>query len=652
LLARSPASLYKTPYSSNKSVQEGISLPSLKNVSDAKCDNLQPLEETQLTFNELYLEDESKNHQKYSLSGSQEEIDFFDKVIAPIKESFTEETFSECQSIVCGLSEVYSSKIVALRSMIVYKRFGYLLSTKQVSKEFRTNWDSVSSLVILEVLSNLPEYFHRLRTLKEFVLFPEKHTIQDQYREEIKDILANASTQTERNRLNNNIENLKNVVARARINTGRGIYDIQFNHRTFSGEINDAKLTFLHELTHHLDFTGDYSGEINDFQTENGWYEIATEVNNIPEQSCFPTNYASTAPGEDIAESIAYFVYQANSYQQKCPAQYSLIQEKFFSGKDYLVFPNQLIENFLTSNSIKRTKCLVPPVKKYFIFGENIYFQSSSTTFSTNYSPEINSNCYEELLFPILKEVSKEDGYCESGGKKEILTILFQSQKMAIDLVINQGNNIIKNKYSHKLALEHCLSKNTFNSDCISKYLTDLIEKENQQENNLMEMIGDDLYKESLKLVYNNFIFQQNSDLDIFSDGHLDSMLLAGFSRIEKVLTNRQDNYIFTSNFSLYPTTIYIKDFDQYYLNQISNGSEANDPSMIAKMKNNSKLVILDTLINKTLVESLGPSVELCKESVDINCQESYLREELMNTGKLKKEFVDSLLQIIMVKLN
>ncbi|MBI2605556.1 MAG: hypothetical protein HYW49_05680 [Deltaproteobacteria bacterium] len=231
----------------------------------------------------------------------------------------------DCADVVCALAKLFGSEESALRALNVANRTGYFITASQFMNPAGVEqiWRASEIRTIDEVIQKAPENFRRLSTMKYF------YRVHDGYR---------------------NAED-PNTAAQAVSGWGSGVGRIEVYAGTFSDE-GFAAPAVLHELAHHLDFSGSIAGNLNrstGFAKLSGWDEgqkkqagadtagnpVYKTVYASARTDNFITDYARTTPMEDWADTAAYYVYAPGLLKKVAPEKYALMKNMVFGGSEY-----------------------------------------------------------------------------------------------------------------------------------------------------------------------------------------------------------------------------------------------------------------------------------------------------------------------------
>ena len=287
-------------------------------------------EEYKSNFSDLPIK--KANIKGVNLEGSAEELKFLTKMLGenPIVKL---SDYKECTTALCALTKIYNSEESAHRAFNLAKRSGYIIS---IEKEFNTDKGKSGQLFSLEELQKidlaykrLPDNYKKIKTLDRIKRMPDGYGSPDS----------------------------PNAAAWARPGYHAGHYhidgEIVFLDSGFSGDGGWGAQVAVHELTHHLDFASSpnsYEGisQSPEFLKLSGWKKKSAYVTDektgkrkLQEQwesskdKAFVRDYAGSAPGEDFAESTAYYMYQPQYLKTIDPDKYNFIKDKVFKGKEF-----------------------------------------------------------------------------------------------------------------------------------------------------------------------------------------------------------------------------------------------------------------------------------------------------------------------------
>ena len=229
-----------------------------------------------------------------------------------------------CTTVVCGLGKLFGSEESALRALNVAARSGYVISATQEGNPAGVEqiWKPEEIRSIDRVLESAPEQYLHINTMKFFKRYADGVFKVDS----------------------------PNTAAWADYNRN----EIVFLALTFKNS-DSIDTTIFHELSHHYDFQGiDQNPEVLisekiGFSKISGWGSgILNSISEFREirtdqtgsythaaDASFVTNYASTSPLEDFAESCAYYRYRPTDLKIASLEKYNLLKDQVFKGVEY-----------------------------------------------------------------------------------------------------------------------------------------------------------------------------------------------------------------------------------------------------------------------------------------------------------------------------
>lgn len=92
--------------------------------------------------------------------------------------------------------------------------------------------------------------------------------------------------------------------------------------------------TLFHELGHNLSTRFLDKQGLKEWQGYSGW-EPTSSSWRAAKDACLMSEYSKATPGEDFAESVVAYRYDANNLKNKCPEKYEFIRTKVL-GTEYL----------------------------------------------------------------------------------------------------------------------------------------------------------------------------------------------------------------------------------------------------------------------------------------------------------------------------
>jgi hypothetical protein len=221
------------------------------------------------------------------------------------------EGYDQCTTLECLFEKTYQklqpkdSSWSPVLSYWYYK-MGYGVSTLEEDSLFKTE-----ELRGMWAISNfLPSFYQRLSTLNLIRRIPDGYVGDDGS----VGTYYNTSKQLV-------VTNLSTVIQ---------------NHR-LSGTFHH---TLVHEMSHAFDRSVNAS-------LPNAWFSETPEWLNLSQwkrlsrsdwqviDGNFSSTYAATSPGEDFAESMAYFILEPDTLKKNAPEKFEFISKKFFGGRKF-----------------------------------------------------------------------------------------------------------------------------------------------------------------------------------------------------------------------------------------------------------------------------------------------------------------------------
>ncbi|MCM2276807.1 MAG: hypothetical protein NDJ89_01870 [Oligoflexia bacterium] len=251
--------------------------------------------------------------------------------------------YRDCADVPCILNRLYGSTsgVEGLKAYLWYLRMGYAISTtvnipqlKPISgmsyRDYHFSDKELSGFWLLSRTLSPP--FRNIQTLQSFHRLPKRAYLPDSPR----------------------------ACGKAHLRGGRGWIVLMDKCLTLS-EVSDPfknsplHLSVSHEISHSYDFAGLLSGpmlsDTEAWKKLSGWTieegaDPATgkafrrwKIDSTPDaegpKDGFVQDYAGTDPGEDWAETVAYFRYEAATALSKSPRKSAFIAARLFGGRTF-----------------------------------------------------------------------------------------------------------------------------------------------------------------------------------------------------------------------------------------------------------------------------------------------------------------------------
>ena len=417
-----------------------------------------------------------------NLEGSALELSYLHKMLGE-KPSEKWKSAKECKNVLCALTKIYDSEETAARVLNIAKRDGYIVSA---SKDFTDENDKAigqtfSPAEIRDIdlaYKMLPASFKKLGSLDKLKRLPNGYSSA-----RAPMAAAYASPSLHLPIINYHRQG-----------------EITFLEGGFNSDKSWGPLVAVHELSHHVDYSSNKDHDLGisegaAYRKLSGWkkkntYKIdkttgkkvlVSEWQSTKDKK-FVTDYASTEPAEDFAESSAFYIYRPQELKSIDPEKYDFLKKNIFRGKEYL----SSVEIPLPLSGLLKT-CL-DSKKSYTTYKERKYGR-------TSLSPNCLNNYFKEFLIT-------DPNLCSYNTDQLKVTA---ADKIASQL--NYLNNILNNAYDELPALtKECEDQNNYKEDCpgmkyfeknnISAEKMNLSESETK---NVQDSIGQKLHLEDFK---------------------------------------------------------------------------------------------------------------------------------------------------------
>lgn len=249
------------------------------------------------------------------LTGTEAEFELLEKVIGKGPSQRWISQASVCQDTMCGMIVAYNSEEVALRSKIIYARYGYIISVDILRSLDGTEfvWPASKVRMMQKSLSVLPSTFYRMSKLKN--IYPFSKTQQESV----------------------------NRTFGGKLNAAGGYYGEWENpHIRVGTEYSDSSFAmyFTHEVAHAYGYTY-FSDRIANENVPVDFFNVSWTLSGDRQKAVaisdkgFVSDYAATDPGEDFAESVANFVRFSQRFNKINPAKYQVMRSRVFNNKEY-----------------------------------------------------------------------------------------------------------------------------------------------------------------------------------------------------------------------------------------------------------------------------------------------------------------------------
>lgn len=295
----------------------------------------------------------------------------------------------KCQNFLCWLSSILNNEEAALRIMLIAKNENIFLQLKAINapSEAQIIWKAHEVKNIQDQLKILPIEF------------------KNSVKKSLRYLQRSSAAITSINPLSFNYS----VMAFSNHQQNNGY--IKLYDASFGDGLKSIKITLVHEMAHHFDqkyFNSSrrYFFESSGFINLSSWKltdkeYIIIDNNRVLIQNYdfdplnqFVSSYASSQPGEDFAESVAFYFEHPLYFKKVAPKKYEFIKQYVFSGKEF-IFPRQSqwlsTENFMNELNQLSSEC-----RSYM---------------SLNYSYQ-NAQCLEKIISSYL---DKDPFLCEIG---------------------------------------------------------------------------------------------------------------------------------------------------------------------------------------------------------------------------------------------
>jgi len=264
---------------------------------------------------------------------------------------------SECNDLKCVYGKIYNSDgIEGYLIYYFYLKMGYIISAErnipQINfppalslNSFLFTRDELYSFYLLTKLLN--PHFEKLSTLKSFHRMPNNYLFPNQSQKAC-------------------------GLAGGRLDGGWVILTKDCLGRELPSLLNGGFFsTTTHEIVHRLDYlilpkNEEYS-ESDEWLDFSGWYVAEninpqtrkverswakkSDANQLLKYDKFVRDYAETQPGEDFAESVAYYRVKPDLLKKVGPRKYEWISKKLYGSKQYL--SEHLGDNYVESMRIR-----------------------------------------------------------------------------------------------------------------------------------------------------------------------------------------------------------------------------------------------------------------------------------------------------------
>lgn len=255
-----------------------------------------------------------------------------------------------CTTVHCALITIFGSRESAFRALTIGHRDGYIISVDQEWREKHPKdyiWKENDLRQTELGMRMMPAPMRRMKSLETISRWPPG--------------IKPAGYEDR--------ANLPAAYASGRKNF------IRLFEGTFSPGAGWARATLIHEIAHHLDFTclhehnetfHDRAGftALSGWRTEkirkpgkNGELEEVDEIKHH-ENANFPTDYASSEPWEDWAESVSYAITAPDYLKAVAPEKYEMVKTSLLGGKDPLGFGDPEILAMIPLSETLLQKCV------------------------------------------------------------------------------------------------------------------------------------------------------------------------------------------------------------------------------------------------------------------------------------------------------
>jgi hypothetical protein len=466
-------------------------------IIDCPTDEEIILEKVTKDFNKFYGEDRiiTAKIKGYELKGPKSLFKIARNMLGSKLPKGWKDAAKDCGTILCTFSKLFKSNKAAMQVFNFKAKTGYFLSIDQTINQGQGDqiWSSAEIQELEAAADKLPKDLQNMK-LKKVERFADglRRTYHDNT------TAAFASP----------VPELKfyDVGAKGKP-TG-------FNSYTSTSWPQEV---LIHELCHHHDFKyidsnhnliSEKRGSI--FGKLSLWKEKTKRDGQTHwvhgDHAHFVSNYASSSPAEDYAESCMNYILHPLVLEKKAPEKYAYIKRYLFKGKEFKdrswvkktkpVWHN--LENILAKEDgclLKASKCLNNLTYTYgqFCLAEDQVItthETGSTSWTRSTCGDLtglinNTECIKDLKKGLIDEFTKElaetdENFCQLGGAGLV-------QKRKDDVCKNTLNEITKKlKESSKLDLSSfitkCESENDFSNKCILEKIYSKFDLKNNKE--------------------------------------------------------------------------------------------------------------------------------------------------------------------------
>lgn len=388
----------------------------------------------------------SKNNIRgINLEGSLLELKYLNKMLGQTPNDEWK-LAKDCKNVLCVLTKMYNSEETAQRVLNIAKRDGYIVS---LAKDFNNEKDKpvgqlFSPAEIRDIdlaYKLLPSSYKKLSSLDLLKRLPKGYLSPHG-----DNVAAYASPSFHSTYYNKEGE-------------------ITFIDGAFNSDKSWGPLVAVHELSHHVDYSYSQSktlgiSEGNEYLKLSGWFKkkaykvdetsgkkiLVDDWQHAPDKK-FITEYASSQPAEDFAETCAYYIFEPKKLKSVDPDKYNFVKNIVFKGKEFI---NDVAVHDSKSDILKA--CLNNN-KEYRMYGVN-----------NRFSTKIDSYCLDDYF---KKFIITDPSQCAYNIQqiKNIINDEITPQTEYLNQVLSNFDSALQQ------LSKDCISENDYQNQCpIKKY--------------------------------------------------------------------------------------------------------------------------------------------------------------------------------------
>jgi hypothetical protein len=450
----------------------------LAKIKDCPTDDQEMLSKVKQDFDAYYGEDRVRSAyiKGYMLKGPSSMFSTARKMLGAKRPDGWKEAASDCETILCAFTKLLKSEKAAMQIFNFKKKSGYYLSLDQTLNDNMGEqiWSAKEVQELDAAVDKLPKHLRNMKLDK----------IQ-RYADGLRESTHNANVAA----YASPVPELVFYDAGAKGSpTGKNSY----TSTSWPQEV------LLHELCHHYDFknfhnTGSLISETRGsiFGKLSGWKEKKTKGGEVDwkhnHDAKFVSNYASSSPAEDYAESCMNYILHPHKLEQKSPEKYNYMKKYVFKKQEFKQEPwtnkdipvwqgleDQIAEEKGCIESVSAClKSITYSGGNYCVVGGTYKIGTSSTSWHRceDVAKIIQGDsCVKDVKANIINEITEELGrsedlFCDYGG---IGTVQKRKDDICNKSIVELSQKLDKaNEMDLTPLIQDCEQNDDFTKQCV-----------------------------------------------------------------------------------------------------------------------------------------------------------------------------------------